>query len=405
MKKTLLTLGLAALLAASCAAPASLVSYNAGELESTRKMVRAGKASVTPACTDLLKEADKYLSSKPLSVTQQGVTPPSGDKHDYMSMGPYWWPDPNKPDGLPYIRRDGEVNPETRKMVAATNLSKTVDRINKLSLAYYFSGEEKYAEKASELLRVFFLDPETKMNPNLTYGQAIPGRCTGRAIGLIDTSKLGSMMDSVLLLDGSESWTGADKKAMQAWIREFYTWMLESEIGKEEEIQKNNHGTAYDKQICQYALYCGDVEVARNQLLGVTKARMDVQFPADASQPLELARTNSWGYSTANLSLWMELVGIAEGLGIDMWEWKNDKGVGLKDVVEWYFPYVLEGKPWIKKDISPKRNSASIDRILRSYCRKFGKDLYPKMVEGMKSYCNDGYDFEKSVLNLTLPVK
>jgi len=358
--------------------------------------------SALKAYEKLISEAEKCLPARPLSVTEQGITPPSGDKHDYMSMGPYWWPDPSKPDGLPYIRKDGQVNPETRKMVAGINLSKTVSMVNTLSLAYYFSSEEKYAAKAAELLRVFFLNPETKMNPNLTFGQSIPGKCTGRGIGLIDTSKLGSMTENILLLDGSSSWTKSDKAEMQAWVKEFYTWMLESKIGLEEAVTKNNHATAYDKQICQYALYCGDVEIARNQILNVTKSRMNVQFPADASEPLELARTNSWGYSTMNLSLWMDLVRIAGGLGIDMWEWKNDKGVGLKDVVEWFFPFVLEGKPWVKKDISSNRGSAALDKAFRIYCAKFDKDLYPRLVEGLKSYCNDNYDFESSTNILTI---
>ena len=32
------------------------------------------------------------------------------------SVGPYWWPDPSKPDGLPYIRKDGHKNPERGKI-------------------------------------------------------------------------------------------------------------------------------------------------------------------------------------------------------------------------------------------------------------------------------------------------
>ena len=52
---------------------------------------------------------DLSLSDGPWSVMDKQHVPPSGDKHDYMSLGPYWWPDPDKPDGLPYIRRDGEV--------------------------------------------------------------------------------------------------------------------------------------------------------------------------------------------------------------------------------------------------------------------------------------------------------
>jgi hypothetical protein len=33
-----------------------------------------------------------------------------------MSLAPYWWPDPKSPNGLPYIRRDGERNPEIKQI-------------------------------------------------------------------------------------------------------------------------------------------------------------------------------------------------------------------------------------------------------------------------------------------------
>src|SRR5438552_6298094 len=50
------------------------------------------------------KDADKALSVKPFCVVDKDYLPPSGDKHDYASLSPYWWPDPSKPDGKPYIR-------------------------------------------------------------------------------------------------------------------------------------------------------------------------------------------------------------------------------------------------------------------------------------------------------------
>lgn len=38
------------------------------------------------------------------------------DANDYVSLARYFWPDPNTPNGLPYIRRDGHVNPEIKKL-------------------------------------------------------------------------------------------------------------------------------------------------------------------------------------------------------------------------------------------------------------------------------------------------
>lgn len=44
-----------------------------------------------------------------------------------------------------------------------------------MALLYWYTGEEKYAEHAARLARVFFLDPATRMNPHLTYAQTVPG--------------------------------------------------------------------------------------------------------------------------------------------------------------------------------------------------------------------------------------
>ena len=137
------------------------------------------------ATTKLMNEADKALKNKPVSVMDKTMVAGSGDKHDYVSMGPYWWPDPTKPDGLPYIRKDGVRNPNATS--DCTNIGKTINDISTLGIAYYFSGNEKYAAKAAELIRVWFLNPETRMNPNMNYAQMIPGHNEnkGRGFGMI----------------------------------------------------------------------------------------------------------------------------------------------------------------------------------------------------------------------------
>ena len=55
--------------------------------------------------------------------------------------------------------------------------------LRRLAAAYKITGENRYATKAAELLRVFFLDPKTRMNPNLQYAQAVPGASPGTQLG------------------------------------------------------------------------------------------------------------------------------------------------------------------------------------------------------------------------------
>jgi len=204
---------------------------------------------------ELKKKADELLKMKPVSVMDKEFTPVSGNKHDYMSQAPYFWYDSTKPNGLPYIRRDGVRNPEINKITDRTYIGRLENASRVLSLAYYFTGDNKYADKAASLLRHWFLNEATKMNPHLEYAQAIPGINTGRGIGIIETRTLMGIADAVGLLEGSSSWTKADTKAMQDWYTKYLDWLLTSKNGKDEHAAKNNHGTWFYAQAIDFALF------------------------------------------------------------------------------------------------------------------------------------------------------
>ena len=89
-----------------------LIELNRTVLSRVKHSLDRGDTEFLPAYRQLIADVDKLLTKGPYSVMDKKQVPPSGDKHDYVSQGPYWWPDPTKADGLPYIRKDGLVNPE-----------------------------------------------------------------------------------------------------------------------------------------------------------------------------------------------------------------------------------------------------------------------------------------------------
>lgn len=195
--------------------------------------VRMESKEYAAAITKLMNDADKALKSKPVSVMDKTMVAGSGDKHDYVSMGPYWWPDPTKPDGLPYIRKDGVRNPNATS--DCTNIGKTINDVSTLGIAYYFSGNEKYAAKAAELIRVWFLNPETRMNPNMNYAQMIPGHNEnkGRGFGMIDVYPFINLLDAVELMNTSTAFTAADRNSLKGWFTEYLEWIRTSPVADE----------------------------------------------------------------------------------------------------------------------------------------------------------------------------
>ncbi|MBS1567406.1 MAG: alginate lyase family protein, partial [Bacteroidetes bacterium] len=288
----------------------------------------------------LQKQADRLLLITPVSVMDKAATPESGTKHDYMSQAPYFWYDSSKPNGKPYIRRDGQHNPETYKIADHKNLADLSANTQALALAWYLTGDEKYAKKATILLRYWFFDEATKMNPNLDYAQAVPGVNNGRGIGIIESIALTGIADASSLMRGSKSWTPKDEKALKSWYGQYLHWMLNSRNGQDEHAAKNNHGTWYYVQSVDFALFSGDKATAQ-QLAKESRDILDGQITKEGMMPLELERTNALAYSTYNLQGWFRLATLAEKTGVDLWNYRNKQGATIRTAMDWLKPYAM----------------------------------------------------------------
>jgi hypothetical protein len=341
----------------------SFILLDENALIKNKKLIAAKDVSKTLALKNLLKKADKILKEgKLFSVMHKKKTPPSGDKHDYMSQAPYWWADSTKKDGLPYIRRDGQRNPEYYLISDSDEMDELEDDTEVLALAYYFTKDEKYAKFCSKLIKTWFLDKETRQNPNFNFSQGIPGINAGRGIGIIESRELLRIADASILLKGSKDWTAANQKDLKKWYSDYLTWLKENPLGQDEEKEHNNHGTFYDVQIIAYALFTEKLDIAKKQV-EVSKKRLQSQVQADGSQPHELARTVSWGYTNMNLWGFVQIAHMSEKLGIDLWNYETAEGKKIEKAIDWLIPYLKNEKPWTHQQIKKRTFEDTVDLL------------------------------------------
>ncbi|MEX2951102.1 alginate lyase family protein [Serratia fonticola] len=362
----LLALTLAALFHAggSSAAEGHPLIVKLDDLQYSQQQLTAKTPAFVGAYNKLLSSADRALKQPLYSVMDKSLTAASGDKHDYYSFPPYWWPDPSKKDGLPYIRKDGETNPDAnsdatdkKRLVAMSN------DVSNLALAWYFSQNPAYAQKAREQLVNWFINPQTRMNPNLQYAQAIPGINDGRGIGLIDSRALVEVIDAIELLRPANVISDKEYQQLKQWYGDFYRWMTTSQNGFEEDNWHNNHGTYFDLQAVSFALFSGQIAEAKQRLQITQLRRIANQFDNQGRQMAELERTRPWHYSNFNLEAYNKLGRLGEITGVDVWNFSLDDH-SLRKGYSYVAGFVNSDTPWPWKDIDKMDNKKALVNIV-----------------------------------------
>ena len=317
-------------------------------------LAAAAQPGVDVAAVDrgrILQAANAALDMAPVTITQFRAKLSTGGSNDFYSNGDYWWPDPDKPDGLPYIQRDGQTNPENfnRHRLAIRQLR---DGVAALGAAYQLTGDERYADKAAELLRVFFLDPATRMNPHLRFAQAVPGRSPGRGVGIIDTLHLIEVPVAIGALQNSRAIPPETLAGLKQWFGDYLEWMITSRNGQEEAAAKNNHAVAFWLQAAVFARFSGDevcLAEARRQFKDVF---VPEQMAADGSFPAELKRTKPYGYSIFQLDNMATLCQVLTTPTENLWAFESPDGRGIRKAMAYLYPFLADKTKWpLKPDV------------------------------------------------------
>lgn len=294
----------------------------------------------------ILAAADAALSCAPISITQHRAPLSEGGPHDFFSMSDYYWPDPTKPDGKPFVQRDGQSYPGlfNEHRMAVMQLR---DAVAALAAAYQVTGGEPYAAKAAELLRVFFVDPATRMNPNLEHAQVMVGKpAPTRGIGIIDTLHLIEVPMAIRALQGSAAFTPELMNGLRGWFRDYLVWLRDNPRGKDEGRRTNNHAVAFWLQVAAFCQVAPDEALLAECRRQFKEVFVAVQMAPDGSFPLELKRTKPYAYSIFqldNLATLCQLLATAED---NLWTFELPDGRGMRKAMAYLHPYLADKSSW-----------------------------------------------------------
>jgi cellulose synthase/poly-beta-1,6-N-acetylglucosamine synthase-like glycosyltransferase len=311
---------------------------------------------VSPLVAILINEANEALRRGPYSVIDKTTLPPSNKAKDYWHPAPYWWPNPETPDGLPYIKKDGQRVPGTRlyepesEKYDRTRLQRVFDDSLTLALAFRFTDDRKYAEHCKNILYRFFINPETAMTPHLEYAQVRMGHKNREKVssGIIEFKDFYYYLDAVRLFENYEAIDSSMIGNYKDWLDTYLKWLLNSPQGVKERGALNNHGTCYDLQVAAIASFIDNQNVLF-QTLARAKSRIAQQFMPDGTQPHEMQRTITAHYCCYNLQNWINLATLAQNYNVNLWEYRTSKGAGMIRSAEWLINHI--GKPWPYKQI------------------------------------------------------
>ncbi len=295
----------------------------------------------------LAKEAPAAMRAPIRTVVEKPQPSPSGDPHDYVSYARYYWPDPTKPDGRPFVSRDGHHNLEQVARGDHGRLWEFAKQVEILAAAWAVRGDEAAAQRAGEWLRAWFVAPATRMNPNLEFAQVRLGHDGDRGSppGVLDARCLAQAIDGLRLLDDSRALHTEETAAVRAWFTSYLRWLTTAKNAVAERAAKNNHGSWFLAQAIPVARFVGKDELAR-QLCEEDKARIAAQFRADGSQPEEIRRVDGLGYSGFNLEAQFQVARQAAALGVDLWHYTAPNGASLRGGLEFLRPFDAKPETW-----------------------------------------------------------
>jgi hypothetical protein len=342
--------GIASILAVASLAwcadfPKTLISED--EAEPIHSAILRREAWTLESVRRLRSQADRCLREGPWTVTADRPEGVALDPHEYYSEAPYYWPNPDNPRG-PFIRREGQLNPN-RFLANRTALNNLSDALLTLGAAAFLLDDPRYTQRGARLVQAWFINPRTRMNPNLDNAQTIRGATKGEVAGIVEGRAFLRAIQGIEFLSETRGWDARDHAAVRKWFEEYLDWLLHSKRAKEEMRSGNNRASWWAAQAAAAANFV-DNSAARQSAFNFYRDRViRGQIRPDGSAPREEARSRSLFNSVLNLEAFTTVCRIAQVQGVDLWSLRARSGATVSTMVDYLTPYLSDPGRWSKE--------------------------------------------------------
>ncbi len=319
------------LVSTSIAAADPNMFLNQTEIDAIKLKINAGEAPWTGALNTVLDRAQVALNTPLQSVTYQGV----------VSGNIQWHQDDDHP--------------------AAIIMS---DSVRTLGLAYAFTGESQYAEKALDFIRTWTLDPVTRMRPTPP----------GKSIQISVT--MPALFYGADLISNYEGWNPTEKAGFQDWTQAIAADVRANGQGN------NNFSNWRTVMLASAGAFLHDESLLTyaadewRRLVPIQIQNSGSAWAGRMSQ--EYTRDDGLHYSTFAINAMMQTAEIMDNRGVNLYDYvhefetngaPNGTYASLKLALDYITPYAIAPETWPYSQVTEiaQRHSMAMYELAYSY--------------------------------------
>ncbi len=323
----------------------------------------AGGEGPWAGAVELLRvRADAALEQAPVSVRENGGSPFFRQDAVYVEGK----------DGV-IDKASNRKSGELAKLVSNSTLD--------LALGYrFFDGDDRYAEKALELIHTWCINNNTLMFP--TGGVFDSHTAGGRHAGdIIIFGSMNNLFLACYLLRGYAKWGLRAQAAVKRWIKAMVDPQRELMFFAGREMY-NNWEDARLMYLAKGALALDDLDLLC-QVFDRWCMTIPLKMTDEGELHRETMRTKSMHYTLFALDSMMQVAEIGRQLGVDLYDYEVN-GRRLKMAVDYAARYLLDVESWPHQMIEPVetlKSDASRFRCFEMAYSYWGDTRYLEVLE------------------------